>query len=363
MKTIAFYGSDIRNLAGTERAMFSVANGLAQDGNYKVIIISTIGTRKDIKYELDPKVKIICLNILNAKRQYLQLTWRLNKCIISEKISYFISVESISVIFTLPSFFTSRMVRNVKFIVWEHFNFSVDLGKKLRITARQLARRFANGIVVLTDTDLQLWQKERKPKAKMVAINNPSPFPVNHMEYNVNSKIFIAIGRLTYQKGFDRLVKIWKKFLDVNPLTDWKLMIIGSGPDEQKLKELAMELNIPDSLVWVSNTPHIKSFYENAAALLMTSRFEGLPMTLIEAQSYGLPIIAYDCLTGPAEVVTKNSGILVEDDNEIEFVRALQTISNNTELRLNMSKSAKHEVLRFDPKLIAEKWLSFVKNF
>lgn len=357
IKKVAFYLGDFKRSGGTERACISVANGLSEFSDHEVFLITTNSKTEDPFFEIGPKVNIIYLNINNLKGEYFLLTKRLRSSLKEFKIDILIAVEVMSIIFLLPVFVSKIMGKTrVKLFVWEHFNFTVSLNKKIRIYLRKFAARFADTIIVLTQKDVELWKTNLKVRAKIVSINNPSPFPISNSKYKTESTTVIAVGRLKYQKGFDRLLEIWSEFKRLCPNALWKLQIIGSGPEGEKLKEQSIRLNIDDSIEWIENTANIKPYYENAAFLAMTSRFEGLPMTLIEAQSFGLPIIAYDCLTGPEEVVGNDTGFLIKDGETGLFVSKLIQLTSSVELRKTMSSSAIAEFTRFSPSQIIEKW-------
>src|SRR5690606_30927743 len=124
---------------------------------------------------------------------------------------------------------------------------------------------------------------------------------------NKESKSIIAIGRYTFQKGFDKLIEIWNQFVKEYRIpSGWKLQIIGQGEDQELLERLIKKYELKN-VELVGPTSNIGLYYSEASFLVMTSRFEGLPMTLIEAQSYGLPIISFDCLTGPSEVLNNKN--------------------------------------------------------
>jgi glycosyltransferase involved in cell wall biosynthesis len=362
-KNVAFYLGDFKRSGGTERACIAVANALIRSKNHNVFLITTNKETEESFFVIDPKIKLIYLDIKSGKREYFSLSKRLKSSLKENKIDFLVAVEVISLIFLLPVFLSKILGRaNIKLLVWEHFNFTVSLNKKIRVYLRKFAARYADAIIVLTQKDAELWRANLKVKAKIISINNPSPFVISRKEYNIESTNIIAVGRLKYQKGFDRLLNIWSEFKKLNPHASWKLQIIGSGPDRDKLKDQATQLGIDLSVEWIENTPHVKSYYENAAFLVMTSRFEGLPMTLIEAQSFGLPIIAYDCLTGPAEVITQSSGFLIEDDNICQFVEQLNILIKNRNLRESMSFAAKKEADRFSEISIVSKWDKLIKG-
>ena len=134
------------------------------------------------------------------------------------------------------------------------------------------------------------------------------------------------MGRLTHQKGYDLLIEAWAKI--AQSLPDWKITIVGIGEDEQMLKKMAKDNNVQDSIHFVGQQKNMDSFYREASFFCMSSRFEGLPMVLLEAQNYGLPIVSFDCDTGPAELVNTNNGILVEKENIDQLSLAILEIIN-----------------------------------
>lgn len=362
-KKVAFYLGDFKRSGGTERACIAVANGISEFSDHQVFLITTNSKAEEPFFEIGPKVNIIYLNINNLKGEYFLLAKRLKSSLKEYKIDILIAVEVMSIIFLLPVFVSKIIgMTRIKLFVWEHFNFTVSLNKKMRFYLRKFAARFADTIIVLTQKDVELWKTNLKVRAKIISINNPSPFPISNNKYKAESTTVIAVGRLKYQKGFDRLLKIWSEFKRIRPNGLWKLQIIGSGPEGDKLKKQSVRLGIDSSLEWIENTAHIKPYYENAAFLAMTSRFEGLPMTLIEAQSFGLPIIAYDCLTGPEEVIDNDSGFLIKD-GEIElFVSKLAQLTDSIELRITMSSSAIAKFARFSPDQIVGKWTKLLHD-
>ena len=363
MKKIAFYIGDFTRSGGTERACTSIVNSLASQTSNQVYLIVTNSIEEKSFFQIHPNVTILYLNCNYSLGKYFTLISRLNTVIKKNKVEIVVAVEVFSLLFMLPIILLSKLARRkTKLIVWEHFNFTVDLGKSARRKFRWLAGRFADAIVVLTKRDVSLWTSNLKINGKITSINNPSSFAVTEKVYDAKSVNIVAIGRLTYQKGFDRLIEIWHDFLEkYSNNRNWKLQIIGSGEDKEMLDNLIVKYNL-DNVEMVSNTSSISDYYEKASFLAMTSRFEGLPMTLIEAQSFGLPIIAYDCLTGPSEVITQKSGFLIEDNNKKEFVEKLQVLISNDSLRSEMSKAAREEVKRFSEIEITQQWKELIET-
>ena len=359
-KKILFTISNIEARGGTERTTYIVASGLAENG-FDVTLFSTKGEVKNITYDYSKKLKFSIKETSTVKIVALfEYIFFLRKTLINENIKTLVSVEAMSLLFTFPALLLTLRRKRIQYIIWEHFNATVSLGKKLRTLCRKLASKYADHIVTLTQKDIILWRRKFSDKANYISIPNASPFEITKKQYDINNKTIIAVGRLTYQKGFDRFISIVAKLRKQLEINEWEFLILGSGEDDEKLKKQIVENGLSDIMRIIGNTPYIKDYYEKAAFMCMTSRFEGLPMTLIEAQSFGLPIIAYDCLTGPSEVISKESGFSIENNNEKEFIKKIKELIQNNELRSVMSTKAKKETEKYAIDLIIKRWETLI---
>lgn len=348
MKKICFFSTNFERSGGTERVTTIISNRLVELG-YDITIISCIGGEKSF-FQLNPKIKLDRLyKSCGGLKFNLTAAYKLRQKIKKYDFDYIIDIDIIHSFFSIPATIGLR----TKVISWEHFNFYSDLGVKRRKWGRILASKFAERIITLTNEDKKAYLENLNVKSKIDYIYNPTPYP-NENKSLCNSKIAVAIGRLTFQKGFDKLLNIWEEI--ENKKSDWQLYIIGSGEDREKLLKQKEDLKIKN-IVFVENTKNIKEYYEKASIYLMTSRFEGLPMTLIEAQSFGLPIISYDVKTGPKDIITNNeNGYLIEDDNEKLFVEKFIELSNSREKIQKFSLKAYENSKRFELDSIIKKW-------
>lgn len=300
----------MNSTGGTERVTSLIANKLAQDN--KIFILS-LSEGKNPAFNLNPKIHVDSLfnHKVSMKKNFLSCILKIRKYIQDNKIETLIVVDSISCIFTVPAL----IGLNVNHICWEHFNFKVNLGVRFRDLGRKLAAKYCDYIVTLTERDKELWLDGlQNVKAEIIAIPNPTPFENIDHTPSLDSKTVLSVGRLTYQKGFDLLLDAWALVCKQN--SDWTLKIVGGGEDEQKLKDQAKNLGIENRVEFIPPTQNISEYYKTASFYCMSSRFEGLPMVLLEAQAYGLPIISFDCDTGPGELIQQNiNGFLVENGN------------------------------------------------
>lgn len=353
MKKICFFSANFSNGGGTERVTSIIANELVKLG-YDITIISCIGGEKSY-FKLDSRIKLDRLyKSCSGLKFNLTAAYKLRKKIKKYDFDYIIDIDTIHSFFSIPATIGLR----TKVISWEHFNYYSDLGVKRRRWGRVLAAKYADRIITLTNEDREAFLENLRVKAKIDYIYNPTPYP-NEKRNECSSKIAISIGRLTTQKGFDKLLDIWKQIEKKD--NDWLLYIIGSGEDREKLLKQKENLKL-ERVVFVENTKNIKEYYEKASIYLMTSRFEGLPMTLIEAQSFGLPIISYDIKTGPKDVISDNQdGYLIEDDNQEQFVEKFLELANNRDKIDEFSKETYVNSNRFKLNEIIKKWKEILK--
>lgn len=356
MKKICFLIGNLNNSGGTERVTTLIANALAEK-KYQVSILS-LADGKQSFFELEPDIKTYSLypEKISFKKNFLGAVWRIRNFVTQHEIDTLIVVDSISCIFTVPALFGLK----VKHICWEHFNFNVNLGVKYRDIGRKWAAKYCDYVVTLTKRDKELWEQGIKNiKAKIIPIANPSPFEVQEHIPSLDYKTILCVGRLTYQKGFDLLITAWAKFAHQVP--GWKVIIVGSGEDEMLLKQMAKDLGVDDSIIFAGQQKNIDTFYRQASFFCMSSRFEGLPMVLLEAQSYGLPIVAFDCDTGPSEIVNNKTGILVPVEDVISLSKAIKDMATLKEkLYQEMSLSSFASSKNFNINDIILKWESIL---
>ena len=225
---------------------------------------------------------------------------------------------------------------------------------------KYLAYKLSDNLVVLTEHDKFFLRKVFKKKPINV-IRNQSPFSEVDCDKSLsrisraNEKIIIAVGRLTAQKNFSKLLDIWSKA----NVDNWELYIIGDGEEKDELIQKVEDNNLNNAHI-ISATKDLQSWYQRASLLLMTSKYEGLPMVLIEAKSFGLPVIAFDCKTGPREIIS-DDGILVESDNEQDFILHLNELTLNHNKRLTMSSNAFRNAHKYSKEYIFKQWSKVIK--
>lgn len=343
MKTIYLLIDDISNTGGTERVTSILANQLDENG-YNVIIFSLLFSHDEVFFSLNKN--IIVEKEHTNKNKFLQIIKILRLSLKNKHPMIVISMGKLSLITS----FLSLIFKPYKLIISEHTSFeSFNFIKKY---LKKISYKIANKVVFLTKHDEKIVNIKNS-----IVIKNINPYYNNSIhDYNKRNNIALAIGRFTYEKNFERLINIW----NYANIANWELIIIGEGENEKKLKELSID-NPKIHIIPPSNK--LDEFYNNAKLMLMTSRYEGLPMVLIEAQSFGLPIISFDCKTGPAEIIiNKESGYLINYDDDKEFINKLILLCNNDSELLRMNVNAIKNSHRFSPQNIIKDWIKVIEE-
>lgn len=222
---------------------------------------------------------------------------------------------------------------------------------------KRLSYHLADELVLLTQHDQSIL--DGKVKANVSVISNASAFPVQGADSLAQKKkVVLAVGRLTYQKAFDRLLHIWAAIDDKK---GWELRIIGDGEDRDKLQKIVDDHALADTVSLLPAAKNIDIEYANASILAMTSHYEGLPLVLIESKSFGLPAVAFDCKTGPREIINEGvDGFLVLDGDMEAYKEKLVYLMNSDDARRNMQLAALSAAERYSPEIIVKQWMRLI---
>lgn len=187
-----------------------------------------------------------------------------------------------------------------------------------------------------------------------VVIPNPLWFSTDEKpDYSVQK--VIAVGRHSYQKGYDSMLAIWKTVLKTHP--NWMLEIYGKSDPDFDLQSMITQLGIEKNVTLFDPEKNIKEKYLQASLLIFTSKFEGFGLALIEAMACGLPCISFDCKHGPSDIITNaEDGFLIAPENKDQFVEKLNLVLSNEDLRREMGKKSKIKSEKYNQDTIMLQW-------
>lgn len=192
-------------------------------------------------------------------------------------------------------------------------------------------------------------------------IGNPIYQISENGESTDKENIILTVGRLIKTKHHDRLIKIIKKLSQ----KDWKLVIIGDNALKQngmeRLQKLVNGLEMNQSVIFTGSVADVDSYYRKSKIFAFTSSSEGFPNVIGEAMSAGLPVISYDCVAGPSDLIDDGeTGYLVPLFDDDEYSEKLMSLIENSSLREKMGRRASNKIEEFRSDKVAEEFYSFI---
>lgn len=330
---------------GAEKVVSILSTELAQNRR-EVIVITHFKTKSD--YYVDKNVKVICLTNLYEEEYrskisiiyLIKLLYRLRKNIIKENPDYILPFLWTTCIRTeialLLSKYKKRVIQTVRNnpgtfpkqrILRKYRNFLIFKSKKTIVQNEDQKKYFNKKIqkkifVLANPVAKELFEIEKK----------------KHKNYNI-----IGVGRLEEQKNFELLIN---SFYEVSKnRNDIYLKIYGEGSKKEQLQNLIDNLKISDIASLEGRKNNYEDIYGLADIYVLSSKCEGMPNTLLEAMSVGLACIATDCPTGPRDIIDNNiDGILIENENKDEMVKALDKVLENKKIFNEISKCCKEKM-------------------
>ena len=237
----------------------------------------------------------------------------------------------------------------------EHFKY--DLYPKPVRALRCIVYSHFRYIVTLTDKDKKRFAVHLSSN-KLFTIPNMVVID-GEIEMDKNSHIIIAVGRLHRQKGFDFLIDAMKPVAKKYP--DWKLYIFGEGELKEKLQCQIDRAKLSKNIFMKGFSHNIKSEFEKSSFFVLSSRYEGYPMVLLEAMSLGVPSVAFDCPEGPSELLSTGGGILVEKENVRKLSDAIIYMIEHPEFREKCMNHKEYIREHLSPEVIYKKWMELFK--
>lgn len=352
MKKIVLLKWTFDNVDGGEKVAVNLANELA---NYNDVYLVSLNSSKLPFYPVSDKVHYV--NLGSGRKRirdgFLSNIIKLRKFIISNNIDIIFSIGVSTNLFML----LSSIFLGVKTVFCEHTNTKFRAPGRIHLLQRYLGAKYSTKIITLTKEDRENYINEYGvPEDKVDCIYNWIDATVVNEVYDPSIKRILTVGRFTFQKGYDLLAIIASKIYHKYP--DWVWDIYGDGSLEikEKLKDIP---NIRLKGI-VKGTENI---FPGHSIYVMTSYFEGFPLVLLEAKQFKLPIVSFNCPTGPAEIIRNNeNGFLVENYDVDLMFEQISKLIEDSEKRKIFSNNAMLDVDKFSKDEIIKVWLKLVED-
>ena len=328
---------------GAERVISTMANYWAVHG-HDVSLITIDSVDKDF-YFIEPEIKRIGLNLIvssnslwsaltNNIKRISRLRSEINKLNPDYVISF---IDHMNVMTLLAS-----VGLDVKVVISERIDPREHHIGRIKGFLRTLIYPRTHAIVMQTDS-LKKWAQNIVSDESVYIIPNPLPqidkVSDDDSAISIKSPFIVGMGRLVPQKGFDILIEAFSKCL--NDDTNWSLLILGEGSDREYLEKLSNDLGISSRVVMPGRVKNQISVLKKASIFVLSSRYEGFPNALLEAMYCSLPVISFDCPTGPADIIINNKNGKLVPNGDIEMlISELSQLMNNTAERSRLSEQA-----------------------
>jgi GalNAc-alpha-(1->4)-GalNAc-alpha-(1->3)-diNAcBac-PP-undecaprenol alpha-1,4-N-acetyl-D-galactosaminyltransferase len=340
---------------GAERVMVVIANKLSEYG-YDVSIFSK--ARLPSFFVLNESVKLVypdtvvnyrnTLTILYTRlRLYVSVYRYLKKKRPDVVIPFSTNTNGITIIIC--------KLLKLPVIASEHNNFRLNLKSPPVWFIKRHIYPLADILTVLTERDKDEYYG-RFMKNVTVMPNPLGLDPLENHEDIERGKTILAVGELSrsHQKGFDILLEIFSKL--ANDYPDWGLVIAGSG-DPGSFSSMISKSGLNKRVFFTGEVSDIQTLMRKCSIYALTSRWEGLPMVLLEAMSQGMACIAFDCYTGPRELINdRTDGILIKDQDIMHFVTELKMLLDDQDWRAYLGRNAVVKSKQYLPDRIVEMW-------
>lgn len=362
-----------RHSGGMERVLANKANFLAEHG-YNIIIVTTDQCGEPSFFPLDNRIRCIDLNINyeenNGKSIWNKLVHypikqikhknRLTTLLKKEKPDITISMYCNDAQF-LPSIHDgSKKILEIHFSRFKRLQYGRKGLWKLadRFRSHQdasIVKKY-DKFVVLTNEDKSYWGNLKNicviPNARTFTFSSLTP---------LDNKEVIAVGRYCFQKGFDILIDAW--YIVCKKNADWILRIVGNGEQHEELQRKINIYGIGERVILDNSRPNMISIYQKASLFVLSSRYEGLPMVLLEAQSAGLPVVSFTCKCGPKDLIEDGiSGFLVSEGDVIELANKILRLMEDKKLRESMGKAAFINSRKYSMEHVMQQWIDLFGN-
>jgi glycosyltransferase involved in cell wall biosynthesis len=389
---VRFLIANAYRAAGTVRTTYNVAGALAQRHGFEVEVVSVFRTRPRPAFALPEGVSLTSLvdsrprhveSLQNDEggpeaRQRMERwlrtqpsrlihrnDWRYSEFNLysdAQLTRYLRSVRDGALIGTRPglNLAMARLAHpSVVRIGQEHVNLASHHDKLLKAFKRGYPR--LDLCTTLTEEDRATFQELLGPKVKVMCIPNgifhvPGGWP------DQQSKVVVAAGRYEYQKGFSLLIRAWEHVAEKHP--DWQLRIFGHGNRRAHLQEIIDSYRLGDHVRLMGYAQQLDRELAASAFFVLSSRYEGFPMVLLEAMAAGLPAVSYDCLTGPRDLIDPNrNGFLVPNGNVSAMGAAInRMIELGPERRGAMGHAALEITRGYNVDVLADRWRDVIET-
>lgn len=352
-KKICFFSGDITRSGGTERVAVQLANALLEDGTYDICFVSLTEQQEKPFYPLKSEIKRYRLGEkwINPGPGYLPVIGKLRRFLKDRQIDIIVDIDIVLDVLSIPA--TKRL--KTKVVSWEHFTADFELSVLYRKMILKYFVKRSDYVVVLTDGDLEEYRNRLGRKNAIRRIYNPVAYQWKKETELEQKKIILTVGRLVPEKGIEYLKKVSVKILERYP--EWQWVVLGEGVERQNLEQFIIENNLQNRFVLKGNVENVDEYLQQASIFVITSKYEGLGLSMLEARAMKVPCVSFDVEMGPRELIHNGiDGYLVTPFDCEDMIKKIETLINDTKLRKQFAEKAFLHMNEFRVQKIKEQW-------
>lgn len=283
-----------------------------------------------------------------------------------KKVSDYLEEKKIDLLVVCGSLYAPAAAiagRKIHMLFWLHTSPYIGTDYRFQKIGNRIGFNSCDGIVAITEKTKSILEKQY-PRKFITCIYNMADERLFSLDsvYDPDAMKVIAVGRLTYQKNFQSMIRIASSLRKELPELKWHLY--GEGDDRIELEAMIKENRLEDVFILKGQCTDLYERYNDYSAIVMTSRYEGFPMTLIEAAACGLPMLSYDVNTGPSEIISNGeNGFLCPEGAEDEMKQNLIRFFSDRELRCKMSENSRSTAQKLRRERITAQWVDVISRY
>lgn len=352
-KKICFFSGDITRSGGTERVAVQLANALQEEHTYDICFISLVEQQEEPFYPLHPEMKRYRLGEkwINPGPGYLPLIGKLRKFLKDQQTDIIIDIDIVLDVLSIPA---SRGLKT-KVVSWEHFTADFELSVLYRKMILKYSAKRSDYVVVLTDGDREEYQKRIGRKNRIRRIYNPVAYQLKKEAVSEKKKMILSVGRLAPEKGIEYIKQVSLKILEKYP--EWQWIVLGDGTERKNLEQFITDHQLEKRLILKGNVENVDEYLQQASIFVVTSKYEGLGLSMLEAREMKVPCVSFNIKMGPRELIHHGiDGYLVEPFDCNEMAEKIEMLINAPELRSQFAEKAFLCMEEFRSDKITKQW-------
>lgn len=355
MKKILFYFNSMTPAGGIERVISTLANHFSEFMEVTILVKDKAYSH----YPLVENIKIISLDssldldmnnklkrIIQAGVNLVQSTAKLRDFLASNHFDLFYLAHPLNVL----EFHLARGIDKTV-IITEHGG--INAYNIIYEKIKQLLYLRARCYVVPTSSDATAYSDLNFPVVYIPHFKST----LNYVLSDLSNKVVLSIGRMTEVKRQWIMIDLWDKIVHKHHIKDWQLHLVGAGNLQEQLTNKIVTLGLQEYVKILPPVQDVEKYYQSSSVFMLTSHSEGFGMVLLEAISFGLPCISYDCPSGPRDIVENgvNGYLISMDDFKSLEIQTLNLLINPEKLEI-LAKGAYKTSLKWNDEVVLKKW-------